>query len=801
MPQRTPRCQPRASPAPWVAEGERERREPRRLVVRRLFRHAGLLRILDMRLAPRVRPSCGVAVCALLAATAPAAAQQPPNWVGSIRCDLQGQGPGYSHQEAQTWTLTGNPPVLQGSVRAYPATWTVTGQGSFDRTRNNFRRIAQWTVALPASMSAPIGFTLTPSGQLEITKWHAQITAPGSYSGTDQNINDGVPQAPRGLAQTLYEWQFPKIEVPASQTRITGSRTYDVRTQIGPLQPDDAVATISCAWSFGQGAATALPAPPAPGTGSSSTGSGGAPAGGLGGGAAAGGNAGSTAGGGAVGSANGGSAAGAGSAGTGSGVGTAAGGAPAAGGATSGAPGGAGGGGGGGAVAGGGAPAGGATGGAPAAGGAASGAPAAASQIAAAANVSVNPPSITTVAVTPTGPLTDQWWHVLAQDNPAATTAQLQVTASAANLPAGLSYDIEIIEQTPSGRAVRALSGTSQTPRASLIWPNVPGADDTRTFLVRLRQATGATGVTGFSLTIALGGPAPSAPVSTTVVPIVPVVAGTLGSPPAATPPPATTVPLVPPVTTAPTSGTYRVSVVGFSVRRDTGNGNNDGAGDEIYVAVHARGADRRMFTSAWRDTPNSIGQPGPTLARTRTFGDVNRFPTRTQLGSASATGGLRASDNVTLPEVLVAWEGTLRDGVDVVFIKPSVWEDDGERADFNAWILSNNSFVGTDAATIAAAASAQSLQFVEEPVGHTSSSGWPGDRPIGMRGCTNCASSYRDRILILTRERVEASLASNPSGTFALTLTDMGGGRGSFPTYAPFAAEYVVALRIARVP
>ena len=202
-----------------------------------------------------------VVACAI-AVVPSASAQQLPAWTGSIRCDLQGQAAGYSHQETQTWTLTGAAPNVVGSVRAYPATWNVTGQGSFDRTRFSSRRVAQWTAStspLGGSVTAPIGFTITPSGQLTVAAWHSQMTVPSGYTGTEQYINDGVPQPQRRYVQTVYEWQFPRIEVPSNQTQISGSRTYEVRTQLGPLQPDDAVATVSCAWSFGQGSAAPLP--------------------------------------------------------------------------------------------------------------------------------------------------------------------------------------------------------------------------------------------------------------------------------------------------------------------------------------------------------------------------------------------------------------------------------------------------------------------------------------------------------------------------------------------------------------
>lgn len=201
----------------------------------------------------------------LLALAAPARAQQDGHWTGAIRCEIQALAQGYTHQEVQTWTLTGGAPTVQGSVSAYPATWSVVGQGRHDRSSSTSRRVAQWTVSIPGSgspVSAPVGFTLQPAGRgLDVTKWHAQLTAGGGYTGTDQYINAGVPQAAQRLAATVYEWQFPKIEAAATDTQLSGSRTTEVKAFVGPLQPTDARATVTCTWSLGRGSSPPLSPP------------------------------------------------------------------------------------------------------------------------------------------------------------------------------------------------------------------------------------------------------------------------------------------------------------------------------------------------------------------------------------------------------------------------------------------------------------------------------------------------------------------------------------------------------------
>ena len=102
---------------------------------------------------PVARPySLICAVISIALATAvPASAQQLSGWTGAIRCEIQAQAQGYSHRETQTWTLTGAAPTVQGSVTAYPTTWTVVGGGQHDRSTPATRRIAQWTASVAGS--------------------------------------------------------------------------------------------------------------------------------------------------------------------------------------------------------------------------------------------------------------------------------------------------------------------------------------------------------------------------------------------------------------------------------------------------------------------------------------------------------------------------------------------------------------------------------------------------------------------------------------------------------------------------
>jgi hypothetical protein len=180
------------------------------------------------------------------------------NWAGSIRCELSSTASGYSHQETQTWTISGGVPTKQGAFDIYPATWTVTGQGTFDRSRASNRRIASWTASVQQE-DAPVSFHVTPAGRLMVQLWHSQLSAFGGYTGPDRYINDGVPQPEGRLVSTTYEWSPPKKEVSPSIAQISGSQTTEVKAQLGPLQPPESRSMVTCSWALGQGTAPALP--------------------------------------------------------------------------------------------------------------------------------------------------------------------------------------------------------------------------------------------------------------------------------------------------------------------------------------------------------------------------------------------------------------------------------------------------------------------------------------------------------------------------------------------------------------
>jgi hypothetical protein len=147
------------------------------------------------------------------------------------------------------------------------------------------------------------------------------------------------------------------------------------------------------------------------------------------------------------------------------------------------------------------------------------------------------------------------------------------------------------------------------------------------------------------------------------------------------------------------TSGRYRIFIAGFRVNNQTYDDplNRDGWLDEIYAAA---------AVARWEGTVFKEHQ----VVKSLVYGDANQS-TRIQAGSASASGGLKAGDAVPYgwspsgppgfnPDPLrfpfKIWEGTLRDGVDIVSVRPTLWEADGDTGAYEywkAWALSAPTF------------------------------------------------------------------------------------------------------------
>ena len=171
-------------------------------------------------------------------------------WSGQAQCKVTVRGPGYSHQETHTWTLTGGAPTLQGAIHVFPASWSVTGQGSLQRTQGSQTLNAQWTTSgsLP---NASLGLFIRASdGKLVLKSVHAQLRVKGGVSGTQRLTISGVPQTPGPISGEAFEWTFPGSEVAGNSTTIAGSSTNATNGAVGPMQPGGSQGTAACTWNF-----------------------------------------------------------------------------------------------------------------------------------------------------------------------------------------------------------------------------------------------------------------------------------------------------------------------------------------------------------------------------------------------------------------------------------------------------------------------------------------------------------------------------------------------------------------------
>lgn len=86
-----------------------------------------------------VRLLLGAILCLVVADRASAQTRTGADgpWAGWVQCQITAQFSGaeqtYLNQQTHTWVLTGTSPVSGTDIKIYPATWTVTGQGSRQR--------------------------------------------------------------------------------------------------------------------------------------------------------------------------------------------------------------------------------------------------------------------------------------------------------------------------------------------------------------------------------------------------------------------------------------------------------------------------------------------------------------------------------------------------------------------------------------------------------------------------------------------------------------------------------------------
>jgi hypothetical protein len=275
------------------------------------------------------------------------------------------------------------------------------------------------------------------------------------------------------------------------------------------------------------------------------------------------------------------------------------------------------------------------------------------------------------------------------------------------------------------------------------------------------------------------------------------------------------------------TAGAYRISVAGFRVNHNTHDDqlNRDGWGDEIFSSVVLQRFDRatgRLIEG------NSV--------TSSIHGDGNQAPERVPQGSASGNGGLSAGDVVPFgwdertpqPSLIPGrfplriWEGPLADGGDVLVLRPTLWEADGDRTAFDWWLRFLASSPATDT-TWKLPGLQQSLKNTAiDIIPGIGRSLYPNDthllyaspdivdqlavgnsqpnyinpgrhRPVGLQ-----QHYWKDQLLVLSREKIEAELnrasqVAAPAGLIVVPLEEEQGGT------TPLGGKYLLYLRVER--
>ncbi len=171
-----------------------------------------------------------------------------------MQCQLSVQTTNYSHQETQTWTITG-PPKDEGAMQVYPGSWSVAGEGSRQDVQGVQTTRMQWSANVP-SVAAPLVVLIRASDkQLIIKPYHSQLRSNAAVALTRRVAGPGAAQQPSQQTFAEYEWQFPWVQDSPASTRVSGSSSDDVTAGIGPMQPAGLPGKAMCKWSFSKGAA------------------------------------------------------------------------------------------------------------------------------------------------------------------------------------------------------------------------------------------------------------------------------------------------------------------------------------------------------------------------------------------------------------------------------------------------------------------------------------------------------------------------------------------------------------------
>jgi hypothetical protein len=277
----------------------------------------------------------------------------------------------------------------------------------------------------------------------------------------------------------------------------------------------------------------------------------------------------------------------------------------------------------------------------------------------------------------------------------------------------------------------------------------------------------------------------------------------------APTPPPATASTPAP-STSAPVaaSGKYLVTITGIRAYQATTDDllSRDGTGDEVYAGAYIRRYDRR-------DGRLMESSPRKSMPHGDTYYFANQ---RVQAGTKTATGGIQDGDMIPGPALIAMrsvlpqdttfplrlWEGTLVDGIDVVVLSPSLWEQDVGDGFYQKWqqfqatlnplmmakqgiqdqisqqafssvvfgASSNDTY--TAGLSNAMAGADTLIMMFGGAIPILSLTTTTQDRPIGVRQSTRDSTVLPNPTVVLTREIIEKALSAPALGMIPSPVT-----------------------------
>jgi hypothetical protein len=285
------------------------------------------------------------------------------------------------------------------------------------------------------------------------------------------------------------------------------------------------------------------------------------------------------------------------------------------------------------------------------------------------------------------------------------------------------------------------------------------------------------------------------------------------------------------------TSGRYRVTAPSAKFHREEPDyrPRQHGRNNEIIVLSHEQVVDRRNGTRLGNYIRSQGSIPAnfpyvPFTASTPIHGDVNvSHPDligdqhiRIQAGSFAPSGGIQTGDEINIWDSVrrtgravvepseylpfLLWEGELQDGVGVLLIRPSVWLYTAGPATewagpYHRRIEAERSVDFLALPAIRDALNQPGIRMPTVPQLVTSARWIADNRPFGLEVSSNqngAPATFTDRVVVLTREKIETWLRD--AGTDARTLEVTFRGRMSGANPTPMG-EVSLFLKIERVP